>query len=108
MAQTRQVSGRVTDRSTGDGLPGVTVLLKGTSNGVSTNSDGSFTLTTPADGGTLVFTSVGYVSTEQLIGSTNQVNIGLSADTKQLSEVICNWLWPAARASGYNWLYCYN
>ncbi|UOQ79153.1 carboxypeptidase-like regulatory domain-containing protein [Hymenobacter sp. 5516J-16] len=61
VAQTRSLSGRVTDRSTGEGLPGVTVLVKGTTNGVSTNSDGTYTLTVPANGGTLVFSSVGYV-----------------------------------------------
>ncbi|MBT9395202.1 TonB-dependent receptor [Hymenobacter sp. NST-14] len=87
-AQTRAVSGRVTDRSTGEGLPGVTVLLKGTNNGVSTNSDGSYTLNVPAEGGTLTFSSIGFISVERPIGSDNQVNIGLSADSKQLSEVV--------------------
>ncbi|MBT2556640.1 TonB-dependent receptor [Hymenobacter sp. ISL-91] len=88
MAQTRTVSGRVTDRSTGEGMPGVTVLLKGSNNGVSTNSDGSYTLTVPATGGVLTFSSIGFVSTEKTIGTDNQINIGLSADSKQLSEVV--------------------
>ncbi|WP_245318693.1 SusC/RagA family TonB-linked outer membrane protein [Hymenobacter elongatus] len=87
-AQNRNVSGRVTDRQTGEGLPGVTVLLKGTTNGVSTNSDGTFSLTAPAEGGTLVFSSVGYVSSERPIGTENQINIGLANDSKQLSEVV--------------------
>lgn len=88
VAQTRTVSGRVTDRSSGEGLPGVTVLLKGTSNGVSTNSDGSFTLNVPATGGTLTFSSIGYNTVERTIGTDNQVNIGLAADARQLSEVV--------------------
>ncbi|UPL49644.1 SusC/RagA family TonB-linked outer membrane protein [Hymenobacter sublimis] len=88
VAQTRSLSGRVTDRSTGEGLPGVTVLVKGTTNGVSTNSDGTYTLTVPADGGTLVFSSVGYVPLERAIGSDNSLNIGLASDTKALSEVV--------------------
>ncbi len=87
-AQTRAVSGRVTDRNTGEGLPGVTVLLKGTNNGISTNSDGSFTLTVPATGGTLVFSSIGFISVERPIGDDNQVTVALSADSKQLSEVV--------------------
>ena len=87
-AQTRSISGRVTDRSTGDGVPGVTVLLKGTSNGISTNSDGSYTLTVPATGGTLVFSSIGYLTIEQAIGTTSQINVGLATDSKQLSEVV--------------------
>ncbi|NVO30520.1 SusC/RagA family TonB-linked outer membrane protein [Hymenobacter lapidiphilus] len=87
-AQTRTISGNVTDRASGSGLPGVTVLLKGTTNGVSTNSDGTFTLTVPATGGTLVFSSVGFISVEQPIGTQNQVNIGLATDSRQLSEVV--------------------
>ncbi|SDY09032.1 SusC/RagA family TonB-linked outer membrane protein [Hymenobacter psychrophilus] len=88
VAQTRAVSGRVADRTTGEGLPGVTVLLKGTSNGISTNADGSFTLTVPATGGTLVFSSIGYVSVERPIGTDNTITVSLSSDSKQLSEVV--------------------
>ncbi|MBC8085532.1 MAG: TonB-dependent receptor plug domain-containing protein, partial [Hymenobacter sp.] len=87
-AQTRALAGRVTDRASGDGLPGVTVLLKGTSTGVSTNADGSFTLTVPDGGGTLVFSSIGYITIEQAIGIENQLNVGLATDNKQLSEVV--------------------
>jgi TonB-linked SusC/RagA family outer membrane protein len=88
LAQTRTVSGRVTDQKSGEGLPGVTVLLKGTTNGVSTNSDGAFSLSVPSTGGTLVFSSVNYVTQERAIGSQSEYAIGLAADTKQLSEVV--------------------
>ncbi|NVO85082.1 SusC/RagA family TonB-linked outer membrane protein [Hymenobacter terrestris] len=88
IAQTRTISGRVTDRSSGEGLPGVTVLLKGTNNGISTNSDGSYTLTVPAAGGTLTFSSIGFSSIERVIGTEASVNVGLSADSKVLSEVV--------------------
>ena len=57
-AQDRKVTGRGTDKQTAEGLPGVTVLLKGTSVGNSTGKDGSYTLSVPASGGTLVFSSV--------------------------------------------------
>ncbi|MCB2407493.1 SusC/RagA family TonB-linked outer membrane protein [Hymenobacter lucidus] len=87
-AQNRNISGRVTDRQSGEGLPGVTVLLKGTSNGVSTNSDGTYTLSVPATGGTLVFSSIGFIQTERPIGSEDQLNMGLAVDSKQLSEVV--------------------
>jgi TonB-linked SusC/RagA family outer membrane protein len=88
-AQNRSISGRITDRQTGEGLPGVTVLLKGTTNGVSTNSDGTYSLSNvPATGGTLVVSSVGYVGVERAIGADNSLNIGLAPDTKQLSEVV--------------------
>ncbi|MGI4741623.1 MAG: SusC/RagA family TonB-linked outer membrane protein [Janthinobacterium lividum] len=88
LAQTRSVSGRVTDQKTGEGLPGVTVLLKGTTNGVSTNADGAFSLSVPATGGTLVFSSVNYVTQERPLGADSQINVGLAADTKVLSEVV--------------------
>jgi TonB-linked SusC/RagA family outer membrane protein len=88
LAQSRLVSGRVTDQKTGDGLPGVTVLLKGTANGVSTSADGDFTLTVPATGGTISFSSVGYTTQERVIGSETQLNISLTADAKQIDEVV--------------------
>ena len=86
-AQNRSISGRVTDRTTGEGLPGVTVLVKGTTNGVSTNSDGTYTISVPASG-TIVFSSVGFVTVEQPIGTNNQINATLASDTKALSEVV--------------------
>jgi TonB-linked SusC/RagA family outer membrane protein len=88
VAQDRAVSGRITDRANGQGLPGVTVLLKGTNTGTSTNSDGSFTLSVPAEGGTLVFSSIGYTSQERTVGSETTFTIGLAEDVKQLSEVV--------------------
>ena len=88
MAQTRTVSGRVTDQKTGEGLPGVTVLIKGTANGASTNSDGSYSLTVPQAGGTLVFSSIGMTTQERAIGSESQFNLALATDIKQLTEVV--------------------
>ncbi|WP_201983135.1 SusC/RagA family TonB-linked outer membrane protein [Hymenobacter rubidus] len=88
VAQTRTVSGRVTDQATNSGLPGVTVLLKGTTNGVSTNADGAFSLSVPESGGTLVFSSIGMASQERAIGSESQFNIALAQDVKQLNEVV--------------------
>ncbi|GAB3726680.1 SusC/RagA family TonB-linked outer membrane protein [Hymenobacter agri] len=88
LAQTRTVSGRVTDQTSGEGLPGVTVLLKGTSTGISTNANGDFSLAVPATGGTLVFSSVGMATQERAIGNESQFNVVLAQDNKQLSEVV--------------------
>jgi TonB-linked SusC/RagA family outer membrane protein len=88
IAQDRAISGRVTDRSNGQGLPGVTVLVKGTTVGASTNSDGTYTLSVPASATTLSFTSIGYISVDRPIGTASTIDIGLSADTKQLGEVV--------------------
>ncbi|MCB2377027.1 carboxypeptidase-like regulatory domain-containing protein [Hymenobacter sp. BT635] len=83
----RTISGQVTDRNSGEGLPGVTVLLKGTTIGVSTNADGTYLLQVPQDGGTLQFSSIGYVQTEKPT-DRSEINVGLTIDTKQLSEVV--------------------
>ena len=88
LAQTRTISGRVTDQKTSEGLPGVTVLVKGTTNGASTNSDGAFTLTVPQTGGSLIFSSVGYISQERPIGGETTYTVALALDVKQLSEVV--------------------
>ena len=88
LAQTRTISGRVTDQKTSEGLPGVTVLVKGTTNGASTNSDGAFSLAVPEAGGSLIFSSVGYISQERAIGSETTYTVALAVDVKELSEVV--------------------
>jgi TonB-linked SusC/RagA family outer membrane protein len=88
LAQTRAVSGRVVDQKTGEGLPGATVLLKGTTTGISTNADGNFTLTVPDNGGTLVISSVGMVTQEIPLGNRTTVSVSLATDNKQLTEVV--------------------
>jgi TonB-linked SusC/RagA family outer membrane protein len=88
MAQSRSISGRVTDQKSGEGLPGVTVLVKGTTLGTGTGNDGSFTLNVPATATTLTFSFVGYTTVEQPIGSSPTINVSLAADTKQLNEVV--------------------
>ncbi|MBJ6145215.1 TonB-dependent receptor [Siccationidurans sp. BT559] len=87
-AQSRTVTGRVTDQKTGEGLPGATVLLKGTTTGVSTSVDGRFTLNVPETGGTLVISSLGMATQEVAIGSRTNIDLVLTADNKELSEVI--------------------
>ncbi|WP_035565591.1 SusC/RagA family TonB-linked outer membrane protein [Hymenobacter sp. IS2118] len=87
-AQDRTISGKVTDRSTNQGLPGVTVLAKGTTVGTSTNADGGYTLTVPATANALVFSFIGYASQESAIGNASSINITLATDSKQLNEVV--------------------
>ncbi|GAA4351116.1 VWA domain-containing protein [Hymenobacter saemangeumensis] len=83
------VTGRITDQASGQGLPGVTVLLKGTTHGTSTNADGSYTLSlVPAQGAVLLVTYIGYASREVAVGSQRVINVVLSADNKQLNEVV--------------------
>ncbi|OUJ72874.1 hypothetical protein BXP70_16335 [Hymenobacter crusticola] len=81
------VQGRVVDQGSEEGLPGVTVLVKGITIGVSTNADGSFELAVPPHS-LLTFASVGYVTQEQLVGSGGAVEVRLHPDTKALDEVV--------------------
>ena len=87
-AQTQAISGKVTDGSTGQGLPGVTVLAKGTSVGASTDVDGNYTITPPAGVTTLTFSFIGYGTLERTIGNATTVNVTLSVDANQLNEVV--------------------
>jgi TonB-linked SusC/RagA family outer membrane protein len=88
MAQSRTISGRVTDKQSGEGLPGVTILLKGTTTGVSTSSDGNYSLPIPADEGILVVSFIGYGTVEQPIGSNAVINVTLSATSTSLNEAV--------------------
>ncbi|MPR35244.1 TonB-dependent receptor [Salmonirosea aquatica] len=81
------VSGKVTDES-GEGLPGVSVVVKGTQRGTTTNQEGLYTVAAPDGQGTLVFSFVGYLSQEVAINNRAQINLSLSVDTKALNEVI--------------------
>jgi TonB-linked SusC/RagA family outer membrane protein len=81
------VSGRVTDEA-GGGLPGVSILLKGTTRGTTTDVDGKFKLSVPDAGGTLVFSYVGYVTQEIAVGNQTELSVTLVSDTKNLQEVV--------------------
>ena len=85
-AQTNAISGRVTGSDSG-ALPGATVLERGTSNGVSTNADGAFSLSVQP-GATLVISSVGYTAQTITVGSQNVINVTLAAAATQLNEAI--------------------
>ena len=87
-AQDRTISGKVTDRTTNQGLPGVTVLVKGTTVGTSSNADGEFSINAPVASKNLVFSFIGYISQEVSIGTSNTIDIILVTDVKQLNEVV--------------------
>lgn len=96
MAQETRVSGTVTDASTGDPLPGVTVLVKGTTNGAITGVDGSYSLTAPQDG-TLVFSSIGFSSVEVAVSEAGDVS--LQTDVTNLDEVVVTGLATSIKRS---------
>ena len=85
-AQTNAISGRVAG-SDGGGLPGATILERGTTNGVSTNAEGSFSLKVQP-GATLVISSVGYTAQTVTVGSQSVINVVLAAAATELNEAI--------------------
>ncbi|HKZ37548.1 MAG TPA: SusC/RagA family TonB-linked outer membrane protein, partial [Chryseolinea sp.] len=82
------VSGTVTSQSDGMPLPGVNVLVKGTSIGTTTDSEGKYTITAENENSILVFSFIGYVSQEVVIGAKTTVDVTLVDDVTQLSEVV--------------------
>lgn len=86
MAQGRTVTGAVTDDS-GEGLPGVNVVIKGTSNGTVTNLDGGFSISVDGDV-TLVFSAIGFVSQEIAVGARSVIDVTLVTDVTELEEVV--------------------
>ena len=87
LAQDVPVSGRVTSSDDGSGLPGVTVQVKGTGRGTTTDVQGNYTLSA-SPSNTLVFSFIGYTTQEVAVGNKTKVNVLLEGDSKQLSEVV--------------------
>ncbi|WP_428662694.1 SusC/RagA family TonB-linked outer membrane protein [Runella sp.] len=87
-AQERKITGKVTASDDGSPLPGVSVLVKGTSQGTTTNGDGAYSLTVPSNAGILVFSFVGMTPLEITIGNSTVIDAKLQSDTKLLSEVV--------------------
>ena len=85
-AQEKTITGVVSDES-GLPLPGTTVLLKGTSTGVSTDFDGKYSITASA-GQVLVFSFVGYTNQEVTVGASNTINVTMQEDVSALDEVV--------------------
>ncbi|WP_206077640.1 TonB-dependent receptor [Pontibacter sp. SGAir0037] len=81
------ISGTVTDDS-GTALPGVTVLVKGTSTAVPTGANGNFNINVPDGNGTLVFSFIGFQPQEIPVNNRTTINVTLTTDAKALDEVV--------------------
>jgi TonB-dependent starch-binding outer membrane protein SusC len=84
----RKVAGKVTETGSTSGIPGVTVLVKGTSTGTTTDANGSYTIDVPNNSSVLTYSSIGYNPSEEVVGARSEINVVLSLDTKSLSEVV--------------------
>ncbi len=87
-AQERTVSGKVSSAEDGSPLPGVNVVIKGTTAGTVTDVEGNFKLSVPTGGVSLVFSFIGLQSSEVAIGDRAVVDVQLSLDVTQLSEIV--------------------
>lgn len=85
--QQKSVSGKVTD-STGSGLPGVSVVVKGTTTGTITDFDGNYTLANVPVNVTLVFSFVGMKTQEIVVGTKSSIDVKLEDETIGLDEVV--------------------
>lgn len=81
------VRGKVIDEQN-QGLPGVNVLLKGSTSGTTTDAEGNYSLSAPDGNGTLVFSYIGYTTQEVPINNQSVINVTLVADIKSLQEVV--------------------
>lgn len=83
-----RVSGQVISEEDGMGMPGVTVMVKGTATGTTTDLEGNYAIEVPSAESVLVFSSIGFVTQEVPVNGRTTLNISLEPDLKQLEEVV--------------------
>lgn len=84
----RTITGKVTSADDGNGIPGVTVLVKGTQAGTLTDMDGKYQLSVPRDAATLVYTFIGMKTEEVALGASNVIDVILKSETQVVEGVI--------------------
>lgn len=87
-AQSRTVSGQVTESSSGEPILGASILLKGTTRGTVTNLDGNYELDVPSDEAVLVFSYIGFQAQEITVGSQSIINVVMEYSSEELNEVV--------------------
>lgn len=87
-AQPIQITGKITDVSTNESIPGANVVIKGTTQGTATNMDGEYTITVDNPNAVLVFSFVGYVTNEIPINGRTNIDVKLETETSVLDELI--------------------
>lgn len=94
--QSISISGKVTDATSGEGLPGTTVVVKGTTTGTVTDVNGTYTLSAPPTA-TLVFSFLGFQEQEVAINNRTTINVNMAVSAKQMDEVVVIGYGTAAR-----------
>lgn len=103
-AQTRTVTGKVTGSQDGLGIPGVTVMVKGTTIGSITDFDGNYEITVRPEHRTLVFSYISMKTQEVALGTQTSINVTLEPDVFQIDEVVVTAIGVSreAKALGYS------
>ena len=86
-AQEKQITGTVITIDDGQPLPGVNIIVDGTTNGTQTNFDGEYTITA-SEGDVLIFSFIGMTDVKKTVGSSNVIDVQMEEDAEQLGEVI--------------------
>ena len=104
LAQERSISGRVTSADDGAPIPGVNIIIKGTTIGTVTDIDGNYKLSILQEGAVLVFTYIGMTPQEIEVGAQLVINIAMKQDVTQLTEIVVTavGIQREARALGYS------
>ncbi len=87
-AQEMKVTGKVTTADDGAAIPGVSIVVKGSSRGSNTDSQGNYSINVPATGSKLVFSFVGTTTQEIEVANQSVIDVKLVSDSRQLSEVV--------------------
>jgi TonB-linked SusC/RagA family outer membrane protein len=103
-AQTRTITGQITDAATNETLPGVSVRLKGSSQGAVSDSNGRYQISVPDGNAVLIFGFIGYTTQETTVGARKMINVALSVNDNKLDEVVVTALGitRAAKSIGFS------
>ncbi|MDI9879818.1 SusC/RagA family TonB-linked outer membrane protein [Flectobacillus longus] len=82
------ITGKVTSSEDGQGIPGVSVMIKGTNKGTTTDANGTFKINSSTAKDVLVFSAIGYSTSELAVGTRNTINVVLNVENQALSEVV--------------------
>lgn len=87
-AQSRNITGKVTDATTGEGIPFASIQVKGTMTGASADADGNYSINVKSNDAVLVFVSVGYKQHEVATDGKKNINVELNLDATAIDETI--------------------
>ncbi|MBD2701205.1 TonB-dependent receptor [Spirosoma sp. BT702] len=88
LAQGVRITGRVTSTQDGQPIPGVNIVVKGTTNGVSTDANGNYTINVPDNSAILLLTSIGLVTQEVTVGNRTVINVQMQESINELAQVV--------------------